>query len=293
VLVLAASGGGVMSASARADLPSTITGDLAQAASNVPGVSVTAGTPTADEALIDPGTNVTVTMAPPLGAGLAGIMVPAGAPPMLTTTEPKLLVWDLAVMEAVKHAVQAGNPIGSVSIMRNWPDIGADTTPEVMTAVPFYRPKPTPSSSMTEAQVQRAVQQALPVWAAKAAITVVDDAANERAVTVTVALPPDAFQVVSPGSLIGALVEQQAKLTVAGANIGRVIAQINSSITGDPLYVAGGDYFGGFFAVWDSPLVAPFADDPQQPRVDASLSGVAETATGGPASLPGPPVHTP
>lgn len=244
---------------AQADVASNIQADLTNPASAVPVVGVTVGAPVGDAALAGPGQSVAITMSPPTGQPLLGILVPPGADPIYSTTSPQIGIWGLGAVEAVKHAVVSGSSFDSLTITNDYPGFPAPTAPEITLAVPPYQPPPAPPSIMSSADVKTRIQGALPAWASAASIAVVDDAAAERVITVSLVLPPDSFKIVDVGQLIETLEQQQVALQPQGANIGRVIAKISNPLNGDPLYTGGADAFVGFGTDWYSPLVAAFA----------------------------------
>ena len=273
---------------ALADVAQTIRADLQSPASNVPGAQVTVAAPTGDETLIGPGQSVNVTMTPPFGSPLAGIMVPLGAQPLYSTTSPQLLVWDLAVIEAAKHAIVAGNQFDSIAITRNYPGVAPLGYPDLIFAAPLYHPLAQVPATMTTETIRSKVQQALPVWAQQGVVSVVDDAVGERVVSVKVGLPAAGFRTIGVGGLLGTLVGQQLSLAPGGANIGRVIAEIDNPVTGDPLYQGGADASVSYVSDWYSPLVEGLsADVPSvrgaaKPGLDAAVDGGAPPPPTGP-----------
>jgi hypothetical protein len=105
---------------ARADLASSMTSDLQQTASAVPGVQVSVGAPVGVET--DFGGSVAtvahITLTADGGSPLSGIINDPLAP-LYTTFAAQRPVWELAVMEAAKHAINAGNQLDAVSVSEN------------------------------------------------------------------------------------------------------------------------------------------------------------------------------
>jgi hypothetical protein len=242
------------SAPAQADVASDIRADLVQAASAVPGAQVSVGPAAGDALEIGSGQSVSVTMTPQIGTNLAGILMPAGALPLYSTTRAAIPVWDLAIVEAVKHALARGAQLESLAITRNFVGLSPGT-PELTLAIPPYAPWPEPPTTMPPEAIQGAIQQALPAWAQSSTIAVTEDAATERVVTVTQAIPGASFALIDPAQLLWSLTDQQKALRARGANIGRVVARLTSTTTGNPLYTGGADAELGFAVIWQSPLV--------------------------------------
>jgi hypothetical protein len=257
-----------MAPAANADLATTMQADLLNPASGVPGAQVSVAAPVGNQTLVGPGSAVNVTMTPPFGAALAGILVPPGAQPLYSTTSARLVAWDLAVVEAAKHALAAGNQFDSVSITRNYPGVAPLGYPDLITAPPVYLPLPQPSATMSLETVRAKVQEALPAWAQHGTITVSEDAASERVVTVKTTLPVDAFRTIAAGALVSTLLGRQVSLAPDGAKIGRVLAEIKDPVNGDPLYAGGADASVSYWSDWYSPLVSPL-------RLDVPISAMS------------------
>jgi hypothetical protein len=273
-LALAALAVGLQAPAAHADIASSIQADLVDPASNVPGAQVTVGAPTGDALLIGSGQAVSVTLTPPIGAALTGIIPPPGAVPLYTTTNGQIPVWDLAIMEAVKHSIAAGNSFDSLSITRNYAGVAPAGIADLILAAPPYQAPPAAGTTMSLDEVRQAVVQALPRWAQSANVGVMEDAASERVVTITLALPNEAFTVIRPDELLDVLEREQRALQPQGAKIGRVIAQISSRTTNNPLYTGVGDSYLGFSENWTSPLVQGLLGELPSPNdVTGTASG--------------------
>jgi hypothetical protein len=253
VAVLAAYGAAASPASA--DFNQSITAELQQPPNAVPGVSVAVGAPVGDETATTATNVLHVTMTPPQGVPLAGILPPASGPAIFTTTAATIGLWDLEIVEAAKHANKSGAAIDGISITRNYAGEPASSVPDMIWTMGDDETPAAGSGSVSDAQVSAAVQTALPAWAANATIQVSTDAAGQRVVTVSIWLPSLQFAAINPDSAIDALVDQQNALQAQGANVGRVTMMINDKVTGDPFYVAGADSFIGFSTTWRSPLI--------------------------------------
>ncbi len=251
----------VAAGAAQAQVAQSIQADLLNPASDVPGAQVTVTAPSGDQTLVGTGEAVNVTMAVPFGTALAGIQVPAGAQPLYSTTSPRLVAWDLAVVEAIKHAIIAGSQFGSISIPRNYPGVAPMGYPDLIFAPPGYQPLAQVPTTMSLETIRTKIQRTLPSWAQHGTVRVANDAVGERVVSVKAELPIDAFRVIPVGGLLHGLVGQQISLAPDGANIGRVLVELENPVNGDPLYAAGADVSVSYWSDWYSPLVAPLRFD--------------------------------
>jgi hypothetical protein len=242
---------------ARADIASQMTADLQQSASAVPNVSVSVGAPVGQETLLgqSPSVIAHVTFTAPQGNALSGILTDPSSGLLFTDTEPQIAIWELAVMEATKHTLAAGNTLDGVSVTENIAGQQPDPAPDLMVSVQGQEITAQPSSMLSTDDVKSRVTSALPAFAADAQVTVLSDAAGERVINVQLARPPDAFRAVPFPAILGILLEQQHDLAPAGADIGRVIVRISDVSTGAPLYVAAADGMMGVNTYWYSPFV--------------------------------------
>ncbi len=247
---------GVTAPSAVAALADTLQADLSHPASAVPDVQVTVGAPIGEEVTLGGSTVVMrVTMRPPAGKPLTGILTPPGEKPLFTTTMPKLVYWDFAVLQAAKHALAGGAQLDAISVTHNMIGEPARPTPTIIERLEGFDPPPTPLTVMSLAELKARIRNALPEWATGSSITVEEDYAGERVVAVKAQLPPSGFRVVSVRSLFRTLARQQADLAPEGARIGRVFLEIANPTTGDPLLAAAADPSLGTALYWTSPLV--------------------------------------
>lgn len=262
---------------AHADVADTIRADLLHPASAVPLQSVVVGPPAPDESEVSGATNLRVTLNPPPGAPLNSILVPPGATPWFTTSTPKQLVWDLAVLQAAKHAISQGASFGTVTIVRN----SAEPDGRIIIAVPPGEVPPTPPITMSIGEVQTSIKESLPAWAAHATVTTVEDAASERVVTARVQVPREVLRFQSPDTILQALIVQQQRLASEGGRIGRVIVEVSDAVSGEPVYQAGGDSFLGFVGEWYSPLIAGWVGS-ASPDTDVTVEDAADQVLAGP-----------
>lgn len=254
-LLFAAIAVATAASTAYADVVADITADLSHPASAVPAPVVTLAAPTGDAAAMGPADNLSVTMTLPAGQPLSGILVPPGTNPVWTTSLSDKVFWDLAVMEAVKHALARGTQIDSLTFTHYEAAHPDSADPDLLMDIEPYESAPQAPVAMTLQEVEQSVQESLPGWAALAAIDVIDDAVGERVVSVALRLPALAFRAHSGSQILGPPIAQQQELASAGANIGRVTVEISDSATGQPLYAGGADSMFGFATEWYSPLV--------------------------------------
>lgn len=268
-----------------ADVVSSITADLTN--SGVPGAQVSVQTPAPastplnevvtgnlvfdafkpyfSDSYAAPKPVVRVNISTARGKPLKGILTTPGfSQPPATDLAPKLVLWRLAALEAVKHAVAAG---ANVAALETDVSVAGNATPsKVLSALPntnYFPPKQEFSSLMPVAAVRDRVAAMLPPWAQTAQLAVRDDYAGERIVTVTARLPIQAFAVTDVYQLTDALAAAQAQLVNDGGNIGRTIAEVFDSSTGDPLFVSADDRSWGYRSAWASPLVVGWLDGPR------------------------------
>jgi hypothetical protein len=264
-----------MPSAAEAGLPESLQADLQHPASGVPGAQVTVGAPVGQEAAVgvNPTSVAHVSMTFSTGQPLAGIL---GDPVngLYTTEQPKTVIWELAVMEAIKHALQSGYAVDAVSITENIAGQTPTSDPELIVSAQDWGMRARTPATMSLQQVKSGVLSALPPWAQN--VAVVEDAAQERVVTVTAATTPGALRTVSVRDAFATLLAQQNDLTQQGADIGRVVLSVSDVLTGQPLYVAAADGPLGMSTSWVSPLVAGFVDDP--PSTSKTPREAQETA---------------
>jgi hypothetical protein len=247
--VLAATAG-----AAGADV-AAITADLTHPASGVPQPVVALAPPSGEALPMGPGSNLSVRMTLPVGQPLTGILVPPGTNPVWTTSLSKKVFWDLAVMEAIKHALARGTQIDSLTFTHYEAAHPDSADPDLLIDIEPYDAPPQAPLAMSLDEVERSVEASLPEWAALATTDVIDDAVGERVVSVALRLPSSAFRVLSGSQILQPLVASQQELAPQGANIGRVTVAITDSATGQPLYAGGADSMFGFVTEWYSPLV--------------------------------------
>jgi hypothetical protein len=185
-------------------------------------------------------------------------------------------------MEAAKHALNTGNQLDAISVTENLSGQPNSTTPDITVLLQGREIITQGPAVLSADDVKTRLKSALPAWAANAALSVVPDAAGERVVTATLALPRDAFRTIDVPALAGALDQQQDILASAGADIGRIVVQINDAISGDPLYVQGVDGYMGVGTSWISPLVAGYLGQVPDASDAAQAAAVA-------AASPAPP----
>lgn len=248
--------------SAYADAASDMAQDLIVSA--VPGAQVQIGPPAnPDEAELNPDVPTMpvarVTINAPAPTALTGVFQPSGAGSMEYTTLPSsLVVWELAVLEAAKHRIVAGTALAGVTIKTNVAGQPPASDPYVMLGLPDLAVSAPPPTTMSMDSIRSQVQASLPPWAATSTIQVSEDAASQRVVSLSLAVPPLFAAANDVRALSNVLAKQQAVLTAHGANIGRCIVRVTDARTSDPLYVSGDDVLLGTRSYWDSPLVAGF-----------------------------------
>jgi hypothetical protein len=241
---------------ARADLAQTLQADLTHPASAVPSPTVQVGAPVGDEVGLGPGAVVArVTMTPPVGTPLSGLLVPPGLDPLFTTTADDLVLWDFAVLEAAKHAVAAGNRIDAISITRNYIGKPPGAYPDLIDTVGTYTPPPSPGATMSRDEIETAARSALPAWAAHADVSVLDDYAGERVIAATMLLPASAFLTFDVEQVLAALASQQYAQAEQGARIGRITLTVTDPTTAEPLYAGATDPYFGASVHWYHPVV--------------------------------------
>lgn len=246
----------IVAPSAAATLADTLQADLRHPASGVPDAQVTVGAPVGEElALGTSETVMRVTMRPSPGEALAGVLTPPGAKPLFTTTMPKLVFWDFAVLQAAKHALAGGAQLDAISITHNFVGEPPSPTPTVIERLEGFVSPPAPPVVMSLSELKSRVRNALPEWATGSSITIAEDYAGERVVSVNAQLPRAAFRVVSVPSLFRTLARQQAALAPEGARIGRVFLEISDPTNNQPLLAAAADPSFGAALSWSSPLV--------------------------------------
>jgi hypothetical protein len=206
-----------------------------------------------------PGAVPTFTLHATQGAPLEGILqTPGVAAPAYTQLAPRILEAELAAYEAAKHAVLRGENLAGLEFIV---EAAGTVATRVLISAPAelsYPPLP-PSQTMSASEVEEAVRAGLPAWAAAGELSVRDDYAGERIVTLTLARPAEAFRVLDVEQLGLALGSAQVALRADGAKIGRVIVHIEDPASGDPLYSAGHDLlYGSRRTSWRSPLIAGF-----------------------------------
>jgi hypothetical protein len=295
-----------------ADLASTVSADLA--ASGVQGATVQVVTPAPATVNADDGTSdnlsfsqlpaylspnpaaplpvINVTLAFAAASALSGVLTTPGLPgPIYTADIPRRMGVQLAVIEALKHAVAAGN--GLAGFQLNISDAGASGTTQALWGAPDPAQLPaaqTFSSKMDLATLRSKVQASLPVWAKAAQVEVSEDAAAERVVNATLSLPPAIFAGTDVEQLTVALDDLQMRLASRGADIGRTLVTISDSQTGDPLYASADDAWWAYRSTWYSPLVLAHAMNPLSALADrtaAPLGPDAAQATSGLPTVPG------
>jgi hypothetical protein len=148
------------------------------------------------------------------------------------TTGALLPLWNLAAFEAAKHAIVGGAQLDALSITVNIAGQPPSDGPVLMLSLQDQEITSQPAATMSLSDIRDAVSQDLPPWAASAAVTVVDDAAGERVVTLSMSTTPVAFKAFDIDGLIGILLEHQQDLSGSGANIGRVVEEVTDSTTG-------------------------------------------------------------
>lgn len=240
---------------ARADAVADIASDLSHPASAVLQPVVILAPPTGDAVAMGSADSLSVTMTLPTGQPLTGILVPPGTNAVWTTSLSEKVLWDLAVMEAVKHALARGTQIDSLEFTHYEAAHPDSADPDLLIDIEPYDSPPQAPVTMTLEEVEQSVQASLPEWAALATVDVIDDAVGERVVSVTLRLPALAFRTVSGSQVLDPLIGRQQELASEGANIGRVTVEISDSTSGQPLYAGGADSMFGFVSEWYSPLV--------------------------------------
>jgi hypothetical protein len=258
--------------------------DLQQAASAVPGAQVSIGPAVGTETELGPTTTVVahVTWTSPVGAPLSWALDDPSEP-LFTTSASQRPVWELAVMQAAKHALTAGKQVDAISINELTSGQPAPPSPDLVVSTQNREITTQPGPTMAISDVQKNVQSALPSWAAGTSISVVEDAARERVVSAQLALPRDALRVLPVPSLLGTLLNQQDALGASGADIGRVVVSVADATTHEPLYVAGADGLIGFGTSWVSPSVQGLlgqAPPPDSVTQTATVVGNDPTALG-------------
>jgi hypothetical protein len=196
-----------------------------------------------------------VTMSVPGGRPLSGIL---GSGPGFSTTPSMIPLWDLAIVEAAKHAAARGEAFQGAIITRNYAGQPSSSGPEVLLDLTEPISPPTAPITMSREEVMARVKTTLPSWAAGASIEVLDDAASERVVRARLTTPAAAFRAIDPDQLLRALFDSQVELAPKGAKIGRVTIQVTDPVSNDPVYTAAGDAFFGFASTWRSPLIRGF-----------------------------------
>jgi hypothetical protein len=191
----------------------------------------------------------------PAGHPLSGLIpTPGLAPGVYSDLAPKTILWRLAAIEAVKHAIAAGTSLGGMELDL----LSGGLTWSSMQAIPnisVWAPQQ-PPTGMSDAEVKAAVLAVLPSWVQPIAnVSVSDDAAGERVVTTTLALPVAAFESRNVRDIADSLAAAQQNLVAQGAKIGRTVTSITDSSTGDPLYTAADDRLWAYSSEWISPLV--------------------------------------
>jgi hypothetical protein len=244
---------------ARADVQSDVAHDLA--VSGVPGAQVTLSAPAGSETELRRANTAApilrITYTPPDAAVLSGLLPPdPGILPLYNRNTGEELVWELAIVEATKHALARGASLGGVAITTHRSD-GSDET--LTAALPEGALEVQAPPTLSPDQVRTQVQAALPQWAASATVNVTDDDAGERIVSVDLARPAEAFKALNVPEAAQKLTDQQIELAPIGGNIGRVILRVKDPVAGDPLYVAAGDVLFGYLSQWYSPLVRAWA----------------------------------
>ncbi len=247
---------------ARGNIAADMTRDLA--VSGVPEAQVqVSAAADADEAEMNPEAPTMpvarVTINAPAPKPLAGILQSPGQGAFdYTTLPPSHIVWQLAVLEAAKHVIAAGTPLAGVTITTNVAGEPPATSPELMLGLADLTATSSPPTTMSIEDIRTEIRASLPPWAATGTVEVTTDAADERVVTLSLAVPWLLVATHDVRSLSNVLAKQQAVLTARGGNIGRAIVRITDTQTGDPLYVSADDVLLGTRSYWDSPLIAAF-----------------------------------
>lgn len=300
-LVLVAFG----AAPARADLAADFQADLV--ASGVSGAVVTVATPTAASAPLDEDASaamtfgalrpflspnpfsplpiVKVVIAFPEGDPLAGILPTPGlgGSSFYTTNVTEVAEANLAVIEALKHAMATGAQLSGVEL--DIDDAGPPGLSQSLIAAPNIAdlpPRQVVDSVMPISELKLKIEQDLPVWAKGARIEITEDFVGERVVRASLALPVSSFVSTVVEELTAALDRVQGELAIDGANIGRTIVEITDPVTDDPLYMSADDKLWTYHSSWYSPLVAGFSG--RGPAV--SPEGIQQAVEGaGPAAV--------
>jgi hypothetical protein len=220
----------------------------------------------------------TITIDQPPGTPLPGVIEPPGDR-TYTTTLPERPALEVAIWEALKHALAGGADLAGTKLVLN--EGGENVSTELVSApVPgAYSPSQSVPSVMSRDAVQQAVSDGLPVWAKAADVTVEDDRVGERIVQARLNLPPLAFAAIDVSDLLRALTSMQLRLKDQGGRIGRVLARVTDPTSGDALYTAAADaLFGATSMSWYSPHVRGTA---------RGLVGPEPRSVGPPVQLPG------
>ena len=221
-----------------------------------------------------------VTFTAPEGNPLSGLIDwPTNR--QYTTLAAQAPIWELAAVEAAKHALAAGGALHGISLTQNVAGRPAPPGPDVSVALTGREIPAQPPATMSIDQVQSNVKNALPPWASNPTVTVLNDAVGERVVTVTLGLPRTAFALLDVPDALAALVEQQHVLSDQGARIGRAVVKVVDAVGGDPLYVAGVDGFMGYGTSWVSPMVQGLMSEQVTPEsVPSQASDLATDPAG-------------
>lgn len=190
------------------------------------------------------------------GQPLKGVLTTPGLPPTsVTDVTSKVIVWRLAAVEAVKHAVAAGSTLVAMQLDAQTPR----GTWRALQAIPntsIWTPREPGPTGMTVDEVRAAAAGALPGWAQPVArVSVTEDAVRERVVSADLALPSSAFASVNVRDVSDALADVQRELGARGGKVGRTIVRVTDTVTGDPLFTSGDDRRWGYGSEWISPRV--------------------------------------
>jgi hypothetical protein len=177
-------------------------------------------------------------------------------------------VWDGAIVEALKHAIGAGNSLAGAATYGP-PFPGRDTS-----APDVYAPAPDPTEysaanppqTMTTGAVQVQYQLALPSQYGNATVAVADAAGGQRVVTIGFNQVAAAYETDNLSGLTDWADDLQAQLNdpLQGGNIGEVVVRSEDPTSHAPLFVHVADTSWGQRFEWSDPSVQAFTD-PVQP----------------------------
>jgi hypothetical protein len=163
------------------------------------------------------------------------------------------------VFEAAKHALVSGNQIDAVSITHNYAGEPPAPAPVLIDRLDGYEPPPS-GGTMSKEELEGTIASDLPEWArTMGELTVIEDYAGERVVSLTLRLPIGMLRVVDVSSFLILLQDHQDELASEGARIGRVTVEVTDQNSGEPLYAGAADSPLGLSVQWESPLLLPFS----------------------------------